>query len=708
MNPEDVKKQLDNVESSLSNLQRRVDSLESLMRKKEVVEPAIDIAEKNTEKTEAISSPPIKAPPIRKDETVVIARKTSDMELDFGRNWLNKIGIVVLTLGIGFLISYTFKYFGPFLKIAFGYLVSAILFSFGFKLENKEKFINFGRVLLGGGWALVYFTTYAMHHFQASRIIQNQIMGLFLLALVVIGMMIHVLKYKSEGMMSITLFIAYLTATLGQITSFTVISCMLLALVIFFLVYNFKWVKTFILGIILTYGIHYVWVMPNIAASTSQTVLFGMVTPDYNLLMNLIFLTAYWLVFSAGAHIARTFEKPELNELIAVTNFGNIALYSILAYPLILKLFYNQRFALVLSVGVAYLVSALVTKKIGREKLYFSDVIAAVFIITVSIPLKFLQTSTMLIWLIEIPFLLFVGIHFKEKIFRYLSYVLSVYIAFWLVFLSCCGRMANVQFLGFIWTWYEFMFLWATISMAACFCLMQRTKINLEFDKNEEGIDHIFSTASFIYLTCLLLSIIKQPWIALILSVEGLVLLGMSVILRLRRFRVYVYLVLLIAAGVFIIENICTPSSLLKWGIIGANVLMFFAIYFIMKYLNKSKRIILLFEKEEHLVFWAGIILLIYAIFQYFNLQWISLSLGIASVLIILIGILDENKTERLGGLLMLAITLKRVIFVDLGGLDVIFKIITFIVLGVLFVGISFLYNRSSIGQGKDKGMFAP
>lgn len=702
MIPDDVKKQLGDVEKSLTKLRRRMDSLESLMRGKEGVEPqATGVTEKNTEKVDIFSTP-IEPPPVRKDE-IVVRGKTSDVELDFGRNWLNKIGLVILTIGIGFLISYTFKYFGPLLKIMFGYLVSAILFVLGFKLETKEKFVNFGRVLLGGGWALVYFTTYAMHHFDASRIIQNQMVALLLLSLVVIGMMIHVLKYKSEGMMSVTLFVAYLTATLGQITSFTIVSCILLAFVIFFLVYNFQWVKTFILGIILTYAIHYIWVMPNIAASTNQTVLFGIATTDYYLLMNLIFLTVYWLVFFIGAHVARTFEKPELNELIAVTNFGNIALYSILAYPLILKILYNQRFTLVLIIGLIYLLSSLAMKKIGREKLYISDVIAAVFLITVSIPLKFLPTSTLLVWLIEVPFLLLIGIHFKEKIFRYLSYVLSVCLSFWLVFLSCCERMANVNFFGLTWTWQEFMFLWAAISMAASFCLLQRAKTSLKLAENEQGIDHAFSVASWIYLTCLLLSIIKQPWISLVLSVEGLALLGLSVVLRLKRFRVYVYLVLSVAAGIFIIENVHTPLSFLKWCIVAANVLVFFAIYFVMKYLKRSKKIVLLFEKEEEIVFWAGIILLTYSIFQYFNPQWISLSLGIASVLVILLGILDKNKTERLGGLLMLALTLWRVIFVDLGRVDIIFKIITFIVLGILFVGISFLYNRSSIGQEKDK-----
>lgn len=50
-------------------------------------------------------------------QQVVTSSKSNDIELNFGRNWLNKIGIVIFTLGMGFLISYTFKYFGPFFTV---------------------------------------------------------------------------------------------------------------------------------------------------------------------------------------------------------------------------------------------------------------------------------------------------------------------------------------------------------------------------------------------------------------------------------------------------------------------------------------------------------------------------------------------------------------------------------------------------------------
>lgn len=703
-NLQDARKQLNDLKYSLSALQQKINSLELFINKlagqEAVVKEKIEIrdfTEDKVKKSERIDDRVVPLS-LEKKEMDAGLEKTADMELNFGRNWLNKIGIVIFTLGMGFLISYTFKYFGPFFKIIFGYLVGAILFFIGFKLETKEKLVNFGRALLGGGWALVYFTTYAMHHFAASRLIESQVIDLCLLALVVAGMMAHVLRYRSEGMMSLALFAAYLTSTFGQITEFTILSNLLLGALVLFLVYKFQWVKTFILGILLTYGIHYVWVVPNLMASAREATLFGMATPDYHLFMNFIFLTSYWLIFLAGAHLAKTLKDPQITDTLSAANFGNIALYSILSYPLILKLFYTQRFAVVFCAGIAYLMLALLMKRRGHEKLYISDVVAAVFAITFSISLKFLPTETLMVWLVEIPFLLFVGLSFKEKIFKCLSYALSVIVAIGLT-LMCFEWRPEIHFLGLIWTWREFMSFGAAISMAACFCLTRRSKPQTGFNDVDECFDQFFSAAFWIYMTSLIFSAIKQPWITFALSLEGAGLLAVSVALGLRRFRVYAYLILTGMAGIFILENIRASSDFLKWLIIATDVLVFFGIYFTVKYLSLIKRIDRIFDKEEAVVFGAGILLLIFAAFQYVGSQWITLSLGISGVAIILIGILNKDKTERLGGLLLLGLTFLRVVLVDLSGLDIIFKIITFIVLGILFLGISFIYNRSSFSK---------
>ena len=164
-----------------------------------------------------------------------------------------------------------------------------------------------------------------------------------------------------------------------------------------------------------------------------------------------------------------------------------------------------------------------------------------------------------------------------------------------------------------------------------------------------------------------------------------------------RRFRAYAYLAFVSSVTVFLFEHIYASDELLKWFIVSCDVLSIFGAYHAVKYLKQHKPSELLIEYEEEISFGIGLLVLIFAIHQYTFVQWISLSLGIASVVLILIGFISGNKTERMGGMALLALTLGRVVLVDLSGLDIIFKIITLIVLGVLFLGVSYIYNRFNI-----------
>ncbi len=692
-NLQDAKRHLQDIKYSLYALEEKTKNLEQLIvRLSGISEEIQAVSEK---RVELVVEPVVRleSGPTQVTSTPV---KRADMELDFGRNWLNKIGIVVLALGVAFLISYSFKYIGPFLKIAFGYVVGGALFFAGLKLEAKEKFLNYGRVLLGGAWAIIYFTTYAMYHFEASRIIVNQGADIFLLALVVAGMMTHVMRYKSEGMMSVVLCVAYLTLTIGQITSLTSISLLFLAILALYLVYKFQWVRILSLGIILTYAIHYIWLMPNLLSSLSGVAPFGIAPVNYYDFMNFAFLSCYWGVFLIGVHLVRAIDEPIQARALAATNFGNIALYSVLSYPLILKLFDAQRYVMVLIAGLIYLGCAFFMKRLGREKMYSSDIVAAVFAITFSISLKFLPTTTLLMWMIEIPFLLFIGVNFKERIYRFFSYILSAIVALRVLF-SGLGYMPDVHFLGLVWTWYGFMCFWASLSMAVCFYLTQRMKKEPQANGFEALFDHFFSFVASLYLSFCIWSFVKQPWVAFSLSMQGLVFLGVSFVPGLKRFRAYACLAMITSAMIFMFETIAVANPVTKWFIVGCDVLSVFAFYYVMRSIAGQKLSELFFEYEAEMSFVGGLFLLVVAIQQYVPPHWISLSLGLASVVVILAGFFAGNKTERMGGMVLLALTLGRVVLVDLSGLDIIFKIVTLIVLGVLFLGVSYVYTRFGI-----------
>jgi len=90
-----------------------------------------------------------------------------DLEKFIGENLINKIGIAILVLAIGFFVKYAIdnNWVGPIGRVGIGVLCGAILVGIAHKLRTTYK--AFSSVLVGGGLAVFYFTiTLAYHQFH--------------------------------------------------------------------------------------------------------------------------------------------------------------------------------------------------------------------------------------------------------------------------------------------------------------------------------------------------------------------------------------------------------------------------------------------------------------------------------------------------------------------------------------------------------------
>ena len=83
-------------------------------------------------------------------------------------------------------------------KIGLGYLVSFAILGAGIYLERRDRYRVFARALIGGGWALTFFVTYAMHFVTFTRVIETQWVDLVLLFVVAAVMVAHTLRYDSQ------------------------------------------------------------------------------------------------------------------------------------------------------------------------------------------------------------------------------------------------------------------------------------------------------------------------------------------------------------------------------------------------------------------------------------------------------------------------------------------------------------------------------
>jgi hypothetical protein len=138
-------------------------------------------------------------------------RSSEEWETLVGGNWLNKAGIFVLVIAIALFLGYSFTQLGPAGRAGIGLAVSMALLAGGIVIELRAAYIVFARGLIAGGWAGLYFTTYAMQALDAAKVIRNPVLGAFLLLAVATGMVVHSLKYRAQAGAVLAYAVAFTT-----------------------------------------------------------------------------------------------------------------------------------------------------------------------------------------------------------------------------------------------------------------------------------------------------------------------------------------------------------------------------------------------------------------------------------------------------------------------------------------------------------------
>jgi hypothetical protein len=178
-----------------------------------------------------------------------------EWETILGGNWLNKIGVFVLVVGLALLLRYSFTQFGPLGRVTICLAASSSLLAAGAILESKERYQIFARGLLGGGWAALYVTVYAMHAVEAARVIDSAVVGAILLLAVAAGMIVHSLRYRSQTVTGLAYFVAFATLAITDMTSLPFLALVPLAASLLYVAHRFKWLRMALLGLIATYAV---------------------------------------------------------------------------------------------------------------------------------------------------------------------------------------------------------------------------------------------------------------------------------------------------------------------------------------------------------------------------------------------------------------------------------------------------------------------
>ncbi|MFK7850935.1 MAG: DUF2339 domain-containing protein [Akkermansiaceae bacterium] len=156
--------------------------------------PPIPQQVKPTPAPEAPVSPP--TPPEveqRKESASETSRNASEpadkdsFELNFGKVWFVRIGVVILLTGFVFLGNYAYQNWVREMpngaRLAALFACAVALIEAGRRFAAKENLNRFGEVLFAGGMAFFYYCTFAAHHVGRLRVIESPVVaGTFLFA----------------------------------------------------------------------------------------------------------------------------------------------------------------------------------------------------------------------------------------------------------------------------------------------------------------------------------------------------------------------------------------------------------------------------------------------------------------------------------------------------------------------------------------------
>ncbi|HEY9784898.1 MAG TPA: DUF2339 domain-containing protein, partial [Candidatus Obscuribacterales bacterium] len=148
----------------------------------------------------------------------------SKIEQAIGRYWYLWTGVFALVIGLGYGLILAYQHVGPVVKIASWFLGAGVLVGAGELALRRMKQQSFGQALIAGGYALAFFTVYAMQNVASVKVMDNVVLDSSLLLALAAGCMTHALARRSETIALLSALLAFVTISLSPVTYFTVVA----------------------------------------------------------------------------------------------------------------------------------------------------------------------------------------------------------------------------------------------------------------------------------------------------------------------------------------------------------------------------------------------------------------------------------------------------------------------------------------------------
>lgn len=356
---------------------------------------------------------PFSRPPLSFDEPAGFSpRSILNLEETLGTNWLNKLGIIILVIGVALFLTYEMRELGPAGKVGVGFTVCAVMLGAGIFFEQREQWRILARAGIAGGWSLVYFTTYAMYHVPAAHILSSEGADLALLLIVVAGMVAHTLRYDSQVVTGLAFLLAFTTINISRGSAYSLIGSAILAAGLVVVALRRRWFEMEMVGMTAAYLNHYLWLRPVIEPMHGHVHAF----PGYAASAALLY--SYWLIFLIS-YVVRRVDDHRQEQISTLAALLNPALFvAVMGYQ---SLHPELAFQFFLGAGVVEFVAGQLPITRRRRTAFIVLTTLGSCLLVAAFPYRYSGANLSASWLAEAEALLLAGVFLREILFRRLG-----------------------------------------------------------------------------------------------------------------------------------------------------------------------------------------------------------------------------------------------------------------------------------------------
>ena len=348
----------------------------------------------------------------------------TSMEYAVASNWLLRIGVLILVCGIGFFLKYSIDndLLGEQARVALSVLTGVAMMAGGVRLVNG-KYHLLSQGLLGGGIAVLYFSVFAAFSFY---LLLDVYLSFLLMSLVTVSAAVLAVRLDSVLVAIFAIIGGYCTPLLlstGQVNFIGLFSYMLLLGCGILTINWFKqWYLLNFLGFVFNYLLFFG------AMQSYQNSDFWRVLP---------FLTAFFVMYSTMVFLFCLVNRVKSTLLDLLALIINAALFFATAYHMI-DAAYGQIWVALLTVSLAafyvgHIYFCLSRHVVDRE-LLLSFIGLSAFFVTITLPILLSREWVTVSWSLQALIMLWMAGKIRSTFLQQLAFLLYLIVLIRLVF----------------------------------------------------------------------------------------------------------------------------------------------------------------------------------------------------------------------------------------------------------------------------------